>query len=143
MLESFTLIGVNFGGENLGDAAQSNPEIFTIKENVPVAQPPVTSEEVLTLPANELLARLDTSPQGLSSEEAERRINIYGTNELARKMKRSGIVSFLLHFKSPLILILLAAAAFAGATGDIPDFTIIFRHRINQCHHRPLPGVKS
>ena len=126
MLESFTLIGVTFGGENLVDASQSNPEIFTIKENVPVAQPPVTSEEVLTLPANELLARLDTSPQGLSSEEAERRINIYGTNELARKMKRSGIVSFLLHFKSPLILILLAAAAFAGATGDIPDFTIIF-----------------
>ena len=41
-------------------------------------------------------------------------------------MKRSNIVSFLLHFKSPLILILLAAAAFAGATGDIPDFTIIF-----------------
>ena len=117
---------MNFGGENLADAAQSNPEIFTIKENVPLAQPPLTTEEVLTLPTNELLARLDTSPQGLSSEEAERRITIYGTNELARKLKRSGIVSFLLHFKSPLILILLAAAAFAGATGDIPDFTIIF-----------------
>ena len=32
----------------------------------------------------------------------------------------------LLHFKSPLILILLAASVFAGATGDIADFTIIF-----------------
>jgi Mg2+-importing ATPase len=117
---------VNAGGENLANEAQSNPEIFTVKENVPLAQPPVTTEEVLTLPANDLLSRLGTSTQGLSSEEAERRISIYGTNELARKLKRSGIVSFLLHFKSPLILILLAAAAFAGATGDIPDFTIIF-----------------
>jgi len=117
---------VNFGGENLVDAAQSNPEIFTIKENVPLAPPPVTTEEVLTLPTSDLLSRLGTSPQGLGSEEAERRISVYGTNELARKMKRSGLVSFLLHFKSPLILILLAAAAFAGATGDIPDFTIIF-----------------
>jgi Mg2+-importing ATPase len=110
----------------MANGAQSNPEIFTVKENVPLAQPPVTTEEVLTLPADELLSKLGTSRQGLSSEEAEQRINVYGTNELARKMKRSSIVSFLLHFKSPLILILLAAAAFAGATGDIPDFTIIF-----------------
>ncbi len=117
---------MNYGGENLANGAQSNPEIFTVKENVPLAPPPVTTEEVLTLPANDLLSKLGTSTQGLSSEEAERRINVYGTNELARKLKRSGIISFLLHFKSPLILILLAAATFAGATGDIPDFTIIF-----------------
>ena len=102
-----------------------NPEIFTIKENVPLAQPPVTTEEVLTLPSDELLSRIESSQQGLSSDEAEKRINIYGTNELAQKRKRSNIVSFLLHFKSPLIIILLFAAAFAGATGDIPDFTII------------------
>ena len=117
---------MNLGGETLANGAQSNPEIFTVKENVPLAPPPVTTEEVLTLPASDLLSKLGTSTQGLSSEEAERRINVYGTNELARKMKRSGIISFLLHFKSPLILILLAAATFAGATGDIPDFTIIF-----------------
>jgi Mg2+-importing ATPase len=110
----------------VANRAQSNPEIFTVKENVPLAQPPVTTEEILTLPTDELLSKLGTSQQGLSSEEAEQRINVYGTNELARKMKRSSIVSFLLHFKSPLILILLGAAALAGATGDIPDFTIIF-----------------
>ena len=102
MLELFALLGVDAGGENLANGAQSNPEIFTVKENVPVAQPPVTTEEVLTLPADDLLSKLGTSTQGLSTEEAERRISIYGTNELARKMKRSNIVSFLLHFKSPL-----------------------------------------
>ena len=110
----------------MADGAQSNPEIFTVKENVPLAQPPVTTEEVLTLPTDELLSRLGTSSQGLTSQQAEQNLNIYGTNELARKRKRSGIVSFLLHFKSPLILILLFAAVFAAITGDIPDFTIIF-----------------
>ena len=109
----------------MADGVQSNPEIFTVKENVPLAQPPVTAEEVLTLPTDELLSRLGTSTQGLSSQEAEQNLNIYGTNELARKRKRSGIVSFLLHFKSPLIIILLFAAGFAGATGDVADFTII------------------
>jgi Mg2+-importing ATPase len=109
----------------VANEARSNPEIFTVKENVPLAQPPVTSEEVLTLPTDELLSRLGTSTQGLSSQEAEQNLNVYGTNELARKRKRSGIVSFLLHFKSPLIIILLFAAGFAGATGDVADFTII------------------
>ena len=110
----------------MADGVHRNPEIFTVKENVPLAQPPVSTEEVLTLPADQLMTRLVTSPQGLSSEEAERRLNVYGTNELARKQKRSAIASFLLHFKSPLIIILLAASVFAGATGDIPDFSIIF-----------------
>lgn len=109
----------------MANNGQSNPEIFKIEENVPLAQPPVTNEEILTLPADELLPRLGTSTQGLSSEEAARRVNIYGTNELAQKRKRSGIVSFLLHFKSPLILILLFAAALAAYTGDVADFTII------------------
>ncbi len=109
----------------MADGDRSNSEIFTVKENVPLAQPPVTSEEILTLPTDELLSRLGTSTQGLSSQEAEQNLNVYGTNELARKRKRSGIVSFLLHFKSPLIIILLFAAGFAGATGDVADFTII------------------
>ena len=69
---------------------------------------------------------MGTSSQGLSSQEAERRLRIYGTNELARKKKRAAVVSYLLHFKSPLILVLLAAASFAAATFDFSDFTIIF-----------------
>ncbi len=110
----------------MADGVQSNPEIFTVKENIPLAQPPVTSEEVLILPTDELLSRLGTSSRGLSSQQAEQNLNVYGTNELARKRKRSGIVSFLLHFKSPLILILLAASVFAAVSKDVADFTIIF-----------------
>ena len=58
MLESFHSSRSGAGGENLANGAQSNPEIFTVKENVPLAQPPVTTEEVLTLPADDLLSNL-------------------------------------------------------------------------------------
>jgi Mg2+-importing ATPase len=97
-----------------------------VKESISPAQPAITPEEVLTLPADELLRRLETSPEGLSAQDAEHRIEIYGTNEFAKKLKRTGIVSFLLHFKSPLIIILLIAAAISGGTGDFPDMSIIF-----------------
>lgn len=110
----------------MADQQQKNPEIFTVKENVPVAKPPITSEEALTLPVADVLSRLETSTQGLNSEDATERLRVYGTNELAHKQKRTGIVSFLLHFKSPLIIILLIAASIAGALGDLSDFTIIF-----------------
>ena len=49
----------------MADDEHRNPEIFTVEENVPLAQPPVTTEEVLTLPPDELMTRLVTSPQGL------------------------------------------------------------------------------
>jgi P-type Mg2+ transporter len=110
----------------LADTANRNSEIFSVKENEPLAKPPLSSEEILTLPPSEVLSRLETSTQGLNSDEAEKRLETYGTNELARKLKRAAIVSFLLHFKSPLIIILLIAASIAGSLGDISDFSIIF-----------------
>lgn len=58
------------------DQPNKNPEIFTVKENVPVAKPPITSEEALTLPTSQVLSRLKTSPQGLNSEDATGRLNI-------------------------------------------------------------------
>ncbi len=109
----------------MADRLHKNPEIFTVKENEPIAKPPITAEEALTLPTSEMLSRLGTSSQGLNSEEATKRLEVYGTNELAHKQRRSGVISFLLHFKSPLILILLFAAGIAGSQGDIPDFLII------------------
>jgi P-type Mg2+ transporter len=110
----------------VADGVHRNPEIFKVKENVTAAKPPITNEEVLTLPPSDVLSRLETSTAGLNSEEASRRLALYGTNELAHKQKRTGIISFLLHFKSPLIIILLIAASIAGALGDSTNFTIIF-----------------
>jgi Mg2+-importing ATPase len=85
----------------------------------------VTSEEVLSLPVDELLVRLDTSPSGLSHEDADRRLATYGPNEFARKKKRTTIVEFLFHFRSPLIIILLFAAVISGIVGEPAHVGII------------------
>jgi Mg2+-importing ATPase len=85
-----------------------------------------STEELLSLPTDELLARLNTSLSGLSSEEAEERLRTYGYNELAKKKKRIAIVDFLSHFRSPLVIILLIAGSIAGFLGEIINVAIIF-----------------
>ena len=63
-----------------------------------------------SIPAPELLRQLQTTPQGLTSDEARQRLARYGSNLLKPK-KRSDALSLLLaQFKSPIILILLFAA---------------------------------
>ncbi|MEM2864820.1 MAG: magnesium-translocating P-type ATPase [Candidatus Bathyarchaeia archaeon] len=78
------------------------------------------------MPVDELLARLNTSSSGLSSEEAEKRLITYGYNELARRKKRTAIADFLSHFRSPLVIILLIAGLISGFLGEIANFIIIF-----------------
>ena len=63
-----------------------------------------TLEEVLRLPTEEVLARLDTSQSGLSSEEATNRLQTYGYNQLPQKKRRAGAVEFLYHLRNPLVL---------------------------------------
>ncbi|MEM3464576.1 MAG: cation-transporting P-type ATPase, partial [Candidatus Bathyarchaeia archaeon] len=46
-----------------------------------------STEEFLTLPVEELLSRLKTSLNGLSSEEVERRLEVFGYNELVRRKR--------------------------------------------------------
>jgi Mg2+-importing ATPase len=93
----------------------------------PVAsmKPTVTGEELTALPLEEIYARLQTSPQGLSSEQAAERLEVYGTNELARGHKHSAVKEFLAHFKSPLVIILLIAGIISGYFGQIANTAII------------------
>jgi Mg2+-importing ATPase len=95
------------------------------RKSIP-AQPAISAEELLGLPIDELLPHLETSLNGLASQEAERRLEVYGRNELARKKKRAAIVEFLLHFRSPLIIILLLAGAISGILRELPNMIIIF-----------------
>ncbi|MEM2226199.1 MAG: magnesium-translocating P-type ATPase [Candidatus Bathyarchaeia archaeon] len=82
--------------------------------------------ELLSLPANELLARLGTSSSGLSSQEAERRLGIFGPNELVRRKRRVVILEFLSHFRSPLLMILMLAGLVSGLLGETKNAAIIF-----------------
>ena len=85
-----------------------------------------SAEEVLTLPVEELFSRLKTSLNGLSSEEAKRRLEFFGYNELVRRKRRAVIIDFLSHFKSPLVIILLIAGLISGFFGEVVNMAIIF-----------------
>ena len=90
------------------------------------AQPVISSEELLTLPIKDLLVRLGASFSGLNSQEVEKRLEIYGRNELAKKKKRVAILNFLSRFKSPLVIILMIAGAVSAALGSIPSVIVIY-----------------
>jgi Mg2+-importing ATPase len=66
--------------------------------------------EFWSIPISDLLQQLQATPQGLSSREAQRRLELYGSNLLKAKKRTDSLTLFLNQFKSPIILILLFAA---------------------------------
>ncbi|MGA2265348.1 MAG: magnesium-translocating P-type ATPase [Phycisphaerae bacterium] len=73
----------------------------------------------------ELLQQLQVPPEGLSREEASRRLSQYGPN-LLKPSTRSGPLWLLLgQFKSPIILLLIFAAGLSFFLGDPTDGAII------------------
>jgi len=90
------------------------------------AQSTISTEELLGLPIEELFVHLNTSQSGLSSQEAENRLKIYGRNELAKRKKRAAAAEFLFHLRSPLVIILLIAGLIAGFLGETIEAIIIF-----------------
>jgi P-type Mg2+ transporter len=86
----------------------------------------LSSEDIINLPTNDLLSRLNTRSTGLTSQEAEERLEIYGRNEFAKKKKRAAVVNFLSRFKSPLVIILMIAGGVSAALGSIPSVIVIY-----------------
>ena len=84
-----------------------------------------SSVGAVSLPTDEFLSRMGTSTEGLSTEEASKRLETYGTNEVVRGQKRSGIIEFLSHFRSPITLILIVSAIISAFLGDPLDAGII------------------
>ncbi|MCX7172666.1 MAG: magnesium-translocating P-type ATPase [Proteobacteria bacterium] len=74
----------------------------------------------------ELQAQLGTGPQGLSQNEARKRLLAFGPNTLRVQAERLLILQYLEHFKNPLVLILLAASAVSALTGEFTGFVIIW-----------------
>lgn len=72
-----------------------------------------------------VLEDLDTSVNGLSSEEVRRRLDKYGYNEIAEKKKKHPITMFFEQFKDFMIMVLIAAAIIAGIVGKPTDAAAI------------------
>jgi len=66
----------------------------------------------------DLLQMLESSPAGLTTDEAKRRRFLYGPNSMTRKSRFAGLLAFLRFFTNPLVVILLAASAVSLALGD-------------------------
>ena len=73
----------------------------------------------------EVLEKLKTSENGLSDEEASKRLEQYGKNESKQIHKINPILIFLEQFKSVFIFILLAAAIFSFFIQHYVDFAVI------------------
>jgi len=74
---------------------------------------------------NKVLDEFKTSSKGLSQQEAEKRLEKYGLNEIKEKKKISPFQIFFNQFKSPLIYILLFAIIITLLIGEYTDSVII------------------
>ncbi len=82
------------------------------------------ADDLKDLPVEEALKRLDTSVEGLSQEEAKKRIDQYGYNELEEK-RESPILLFLSYFRGTIPYMIMAAALISAILGHIPTLVII------------------
>jgi Mg2+-importing ATPase len=71
------------------------------------------------------LKDLSCSENGLSGEEAARRIKNYGPNTLKAGSRSSALLLFLSQFKSPITILLIVAALLSMGLGDFTDAIII------------------
>ena len=75
---------------------------------------------------DEVLKILNTNKNGLTQEEAEKRLKIDGKNEIPKAKKETLFEIFIYQFKSPIVLILLIAAIFSIFTKSYADSVFIF-----------------
>jgi len=76
-------------------------------------------------PLDNLLAALESAPDGLSTAEAARRLQQFGPNVLKAREKATPLKLFLGQFKSPIVLILLFATGVSAVTQEWVDAVII------------------
>lgn len=80
---------------------------------------------VATASHSEALQRLGTRPDGLSPNEARRRLQTLGPNEVAREKEAGWCLRLGNALRNPLVILLSALAAISGMTGDLRSATVM------------------
>jgi P-type Mg2+ transporter len=89
-----------------------------------MAGPPLDLEGAAALSSDAVCTRLESTPQGLTAAEAAARLATFGPNTLrVRHVTALGVLAS--QVRNPLMLLLVAAAAVSGLTGDPTDASII------------------
>ena len=91
----------------------------------PHAKPNATTKDNLqTLPLAEVEKRLDSSAEGLTQAEAQKRLAQYGPNEILEK-KTNPLLKFLGYLWGPIPWMIEAAVVLSAVARHWPDFGII------------------
>ena len=96
-------------------------------ESKPGAKPdakPAEKDDLKSLPMAELEKKLESSPEGLSQAEAQKRLTQYGPNEIEEK-KTNPFLKFLKYFWGPIPWMIEAAVILSGVLRHWPDLVII------------------
>jgi H+-transporting ATPase len=99
----------------------------TAPASKPGAKPdakPDAKDDLKTLPLAEVEKKLESSPDGLTQAEAQKRLTQYGPNELTEK-KTNLFLKFLSYFWGPIPWMIEIAVILSGVVGHWPDFFII------------------
>ena len=81
--------------------------------------------EASRLDALDLLAKLGSSPQGLSENQVESLKETHGPNEVAQEVKHGWLWRLMVSLRNPLVVLLSALAAISYATGDVRAGTVM------------------
>jgi len=89
----------------------------------PVSEPKAKSD-LQSMPMEELQAKLESSPDGLTQAEAQKRLAQYGPNEIEEK-KDNPFLKFLTYLWGPIPWMIEAAVVLSALAQHWPDFGII------------------
>jgi H+-transporting ATPase len=92
--------------------------------NMKDAPKPDAKDDLKSLPVPDMEKKLGSSPDGLSQDEAQKRLTQYGPNEIKEK-KTNQILKFLSYFWGPIPWMIEAAVILSGVVRHWPDFFII------------------
>ena len=81
--------------------------------------------EYYRMKVTEILETLGTSEKGLSAEEAGKRLEEHGPNELTAEFRVPKWLIFLSQFKDLLVIVLIVAATISFAIGSVRDGTVM------------------
>lgn len=83
------------------------------------------TDDFWNTPLQQLLVEVGSTQGGLTSDEANKRLQHFGPNDVTDYRRTPLWLQFLAHFYNPLVIMLLVASVFSMLTGDMASFIII------------------